>query len=206
MANYYKGFNPYRYADGNPWNGAATLYCIPSTDGSAFYIGDAVKSAAGSDADGISYVQKAAAGDTVRGVVVGVRVSDPGVSLQGTSLSLETISIPATKARAYYVYVADDPNVLFTMLDDSGVYPGGTTAANQRLAANKNANFTVATPSQGQHSATVLAAATIATTNTLPLKIFGFVQSPDNLVDGSAARRLIVKFNTHELLGSTAGV
>lgn len=207
MANYPKGFSPYRYSQGTPWNQQATLYCIPSSNGSAFYIGDAVKSLAGSDADGIPYVQKAAAGDTVRGVIVGVRVADPGVSLQGTSLSLEVLNVPATKARDYYVYVVDDPEVLFTITDDGTTYPGGGTAtANQQAAANKNANFVVAAPSFGPISATTLGASTVATTSTLPLRILGFVQSVDNPVDGTAGRRLIVKFNTHELIGNTAGV
>jgi len=53
-------------------NQQVRTYYIPSTDTSAYYIGDVVKTIAGSDANGIPAVAKCASGNTPRGVIVGV--------------------------------------------------------------------------------------------------------------------------------------
>jgi hypothetical protein len=194
-----RGFVPSRYLDGSAWNGATSMYCIPSTDGSVFSVGDAVKSAAGADANGICYVQKAAGTDTVRGVVLGVIPANPGgTSLVGVTLDLANQQIPATKAKDYYVFVADDPQILFEIQDDG-------LAALTATASNKNASFTVANPTTPQQiSASVLSTASVATTNTLNLKIFGLVQKPNNAFGVNA--NWLIKFNQHELQGGTAGV
>ena len=39
------GFKPVKHLNGNPWNGKVNVYYIPATDGTATFIGDAVKSA-----------------------------------------------------------------------------------------------------------------------------------------------------------------
>lgn len=195
-----RGFVPSRYMDGSAWNGAANMYCIPSTDGSVFSPGDAVKTAAGGDANGIPYVQKAAGTDTVRGVVVGVLVANPNnPSLVGTVLDLTTQNIPATKAKDYYVLVADDPNILFELQDD-----GLNAAITVATACNKNATFTVANPtSPQQNSASVLNSGSIATTNTLNLKLVGLAQKPNNAYGAYAT--WLVRFNLHELGTGTTG-
>ena len=194
------GFAPLRYLNGAAWNGATNVYLVPSTDGSVISVGDAVKSAAGGDANGISAVAKAAGTDTVRGVVVGVLAVNPNdPSLVGTNLDLTLQNIPATKTKDYYVMVVDDPAVVFS-LEDDGV--GGLSAA---AACNKNAIFVVANPvAPSQVSATTLSTASIATTSTLNLKLLGLVQAPDNAYGVNAD--WAVMFNLHELRGSTAGV
>lgn len=200
-----RGFSPVSNNAGNPWNEQATLYYIPSSDTNAYYIGDAVKSAAGADANGVSQVAKITSGNeattAIRGIIVGVRVADPGVSLQGKTLDLASLAVPATKARDYYVYVVDDPAVIFEIQDDGTTFP--TSAA---ACANKNVSYNVAAPSGiSPLSASTLAASTAATTNTLPLKIMGFVQRVDNDMS-SAYRKVLVKINNHELQGGIAGV
>lgn len=175
------GLMPIEHIDGSPYNGRATRYYIPSTDTSAYYIGDPVALAgvagggAGTqdaDANGVPAIGKVANGDTLwLGPIVGVEVVNPGAaSVQGTSLTLETISIPATKTKAYYVYVADDPGLIFEMQGDG-------TATNQTAAKSTyNCDITVATPSTGAQSASVIASAGIALTATLPLKLMGLSQ------------------------------
>lgn len=195
-----KGFVPSRYRNANPYTGSSNLYCIPSTDGSQFGLGDVVKSAAGGDANGIPYVQKAAGTDTVRGVVVGVL--PPGYnnpSLVGVNLDLTVQNIPATKTKDYYVLIADDPDILFEVADDG-------VSALTSTACNKNASFTVTNPtSPGQNSASVLGTATVATTQGLNLKLIGLVQKPGNVYGKNAL--WTVMFNQHELGGpNTAGV
>ena len=96
--NRINGFSPSRYLNGAPWNGQANLYAIPVSDTTASYaIGDVVQSAGGSDADGVIYIKKAPSGfnaaGAALGVIVGIRVADPGVSLQGVALGLSLIHI-----------------------------------------------------------------------------------------------------------------
>lgn len=195
-----RGFVPSRYINGAPWNEATNMYVVLAAEPNEISPGDAVMSAAGGDANGIPAVTKCTAGtETVRGVVVGVLVATPNnPSIQGVNLDLTVQNIPATKARNYYVLVVDDPQVLFELQDD------GLTALTA-TSCNKNAVFTVANPtSPQQNSATVLKTSSVATTNTLNLKIVGLKQSPNNTFGVNA--NWLVKFNEHELQGGTAGV
>jgi len=80
---------------GGKWNEQGRVYAIPTADTSNSYaIGDCVMSKAGSDFTGVRYIQKWGGATTTSalplGIIVGIRVADPGVSLVGTSLSLET--------------------------------------------------------------------------------------------------------------------
>ena len=189
-----KGFVPSRYLNGSPYNGGTNLYCIPSTDGSMFSVGDAVTTVAGGDANGIPNVAKATGTSTVRGVITGVLpVGYNNPSLVGVNLDLTLQNVPATKTKAYYVLVADDPNLLFEIMDDGA-------AALTATACNKNAIFVVVNPtSPAQVSASTLSAASVATTSTLNLKIMGLVQKPNNAFGINAL--WLVKFNLHELIG-----
>lgn len=209
--NRIKGFSPHSYLNGAAWNGQARLYAIPVADTTASYaIGDVVMSAGGSDANGICYVKKVPAANASNfaalGVIVGIRVADPGVSLVGTSLLLENLFIPAgTRTNVRYVYVVDDPNVLFEV-------SGGATATNLTLAkARYNAGIgsfysgadqtyaidqtTYLSPS-APYSNVIVSSATVNTTATLPLQIVGLVQRDDN--SAGAYSSLLVRFNLHE--------
>lgn len=186
------GLSPVQNGDGSPWNQQVSTYFIPQADGSAYYIGDIVKSLAGFDAATLApHAIKAVAGDAARGVIVGIEV-DPD--------NLGRIFAPATKTRSYRIYVVDDPNVIFEMMDD------GITGANLvTTAVGKNANFTVAAPSGVvPTSATVINSSTIATTADLPLKIIGLKRVAGNTA--AAFARWLVRFNKHEFIGTTAGV
>ena len=72
------GLRPVRSLNGAPWNGAATLYYIPSTDTNAYNVGDVVASLAGGDvvsgASSVVLVGTRGAANTSgnsRGVIVG---------------------------------------------------------------------------------------------------------------------------------------
>jgi hypothetical protein len=193
-----RGFVPSRYLDGGSWNGGMNMYLILAADASVYSVGDAVKSAAGADANGISAVTKAAGTDYVRGVIQGVFVSPPNsTSLAAVTIDLNMQQIPAVKTKDYYVMVVDDPSVLFEIQDDG-------LAALPTTACNKNAIFTVANPTAPQqNSATVLSTASVAVTGTLSLKLMGLVQKPGNAFGVNA--NWLVKLNLHELQGATAG-
>ena len=195
-----RGFVPSRYHAGNPWTGGVNLYHIPSTDTNQYNPGDAVKSLAFGDANGISSVTKIINGtDTVRGVIAGVLLAAPNLpSLVGINLDLTVQNVPAVKQRDYYVLVVDDMDVIYELQDD-----GLTVLPN--TACNKNASFTVANPtSPQQNSATVLNTASVAVTSTLNLRLMGLTQLPNNAYGANATWN--VMFNQHELMGNTAGV
>lgn len=195
------GFQPIR--NNNMNTGQVNLYYIPATDGSEYSIGDAVKTVAGGDPNGIPQIQKStgASAEYQRGVIVGfeaVPAVGQNTSIQGTPLTLEVINAPATKTRAYYAWVLDDPQAVFIIQDD------GLNALTS-TACNKNATFTVANPAGLiQISATTLTTGTVATTSTFPLKIRGLYQAvaPGGGNTFGVNAKWVVSFNLHELSAS----
>lgn len=188
------GLNPVQYLDGSPWNMQARMYRIPSADGNAYAVGDVVKSATGADTAGVINVVAAAAGDVPRGVIVGIVVAPTvkGTPVTGMVPNLNVLTIPATKAYDYYVLVADDPSIVFEIQANNA---GTLTITSQ------NANIVTAALGTNTVSQTQLNAASIATTNTLQLKILGQPQRIN--VDNSANAPLLVMFNIHEFKGAT---
>jgi hypothetical protein len=195
-----RGFVPSRYRAGNAWTGGTNLYVIQAAEPNQINVGDALKSSANGDANGIPALTKITNGtDTVRGVVVGVLLAAPNLpSFLGINLDLTVQNIPAAKTHDYYVLVVDDMDVMFELQDD------GLNALTA-TSCNKNATFTVTNPtSPQQNSATVLNTASVAVTATLNLKMQGLVQKPNNAYGAYAA--WCVMFNQHELMGGTLGV
>ena len=177
-----------------------TRYYIYASDTDPYYIGDAVISAAQGDSTGTPGIAKATGAQTLRGVVIGVEPANQNqISLQGVSLDLAIDSVPATKTRAYYVYVVDDPSVIFSIQGDA-------TATNQ-VATNSNKNFSLTIANGAttvSASGTVLSSSTLNTTNSLNMKAFGLLQVPGNAYGAYAI--WLCKINLHELsaAGTTA--
>ena len=194
-----RGLSPVGTITGAAYNEQGRLYAIANDGTNTYAIGDVVKVAGSSDANGVPYVTKAATTDTPVGVVVGIRVADPGVSLVGTTLALNTIYLPLNSGTRY-VYVVDDPNVIFQVQGDST----GVAAAD----VFKNAGLTITAnqTSLSQSSPlsdTVLNASSflaIASSGSLalPLQIIGLVQVSNN-APGAYAQAL-VKWNKHQFL------
>jgi hypothetical protein len=201
------GFAPFRTLGASTFNSQTNRYRIPSSDGSAFYIGDAVAQVAGADTFGVPNVQKSASTTSYRGVIVGVENPTVGAqSIQGTVIDDTITSIPATKTRDYYVYVVDDPQTLYMIQDD------GITGANLVAAsASLNSSLTIAAPAIGYMlSATVLLSSSFAVTGTLNTKLMGLAQIPSlpgNVVNSFGTYAVwIVKANQHNLMGNQVGI
>lgn len=213
MANTNKinGLSPVGYLNGAAYSGQARMYAIPTSDTTASYaIGDIVQSAGGSDANGIPYIIKVPAASASSfvavGVVVGTSIADAGVSLVGTTLNLEqTYILSGTRTAVRYVYVADDPNLLFEasagatatnitlakMRYNTGIasfYSG----ADQTYAISQNTYLGPNAP----YSNIILSSATVSTTNTLPIQMLGLAQKSDNAIGAYA--RILCRFNNHE--------
>lgn len=176
-------------------------YYIASTDTDAYYIGSPVILAAGADAKGVPAVAIGAAAGVYVGAVVGVEPANVnGISQVGTNLNMEQVSIPATKTRAYYVYVSDDPNQIYEV-------QCGATATNLTAAkANYNFDLTIAAPSPASspQSATIVDNSTITTTNTRSMKMMGLAQRENNEIGAYQVVRC--KINTHQYANAIAGV
>lgn len=196
MANTNKvnGFRPVRYLNGAPWNGQANKYVIPAGNGTATFIGDLVKADATGDDAGYQTVIQAAASNAVLGVIVGMEVT-PG--------SLDTPQYRAASTRRV-VWVADDPNLIFEAQEDGDTDPLETTDIGLNINVVVGAGSTVTGASGMQ-----IDSDTAATTATLPLRLMGVVQRPDNenvlSAGGQAYTRWEVKINNHQL-GSSTGV
>lgn len=195
MANPNKpaGLQPVQYLNGSPWNGQARTYYIPSTDTNAYAIGDPVVSVAGGDSNGVQQVTlaTAGAGNPLRGVVVGTGTKE---WLMADPSNLDSIIIPATKLKAYYVMVVDDPQVLFQIQE------GNTTTYLTAANIGQNANLFAGT-NNGFVSGWTLNNSGVANTANFQLKIMGLRRTIDNTFGQYA--QWLVRINNHELANQT---
>lgn len=185
-ANVAYGGKPIRHLNGSPYNGAANLYYIPASDSSNYFIGDFVKSTGTSDATtGVATVIIAAAGDVLRGVVVGF-VPNP-----------DTPQLMYRPASTYMgVWVMDDPDVIIS-IQASAAYAITNVGENANIVVGAGSIYTGV-------SGTQLDSTSYATTSTLQLKVLGPVLTADNTVGTNT--KLLCLMNSHELKVGTTGV
>lgn len=190
------GLRPHSYLNGTPWNGQARMYCIPNTeDTNAYAIGDPVELAGGADAAGVPTVILATPGSGLTGVIVAMAGTKYG-SHGGDPTSLDTLVVPATKTKDYYVLVCDDPNVLFEVQEVSG----GTALTAAEVGLNANL---VAGTNNGYISAWELNNSGEATTSTLDVQLMGLVQRPGNVFGEHA--KWLVRINNHSYNAGITG-
>lgn len=184
-----EGLKPVRYASGAPYTGACNMYFVPATDATALFVGDPVVIAGDADADGVPTVTRATAGggNSITGVVVGVR-NTPSQTTRYRKAS-----------DAMYVLVADDPHLLFEIQEDAigGALASTNVGQNIDLVAGSGSTTTGLSGFQADSS-------TAATTNTLQLRIEGFVRRTDNAIGANA--KILVRINKHENANGLAGV
>ena len=174
------------------------MYCIPSTDGNAFAIGDPLVLAGSADSNGVPTVTLATAG--FGNLVLGALVSSGGLKY-GTDIvdpaRLDTIIIPATKTKNYYVMVADDSNILFEIQEDS--------IGNNLAATDVGSNVDlVSGTNNGYVSGWMLDSSTVNTGATRQLKIMQAIQRQDNAIGQYC--KWLVKPNNHQYAAGVAGV
>ena len=198
-ANTPRGLSPVGTITGAPFNEQGRLYAIANDSSNTYAIGDVVKVAGGSDANGVPYAIKAATTDTPVGVIVGIRVSDPSVSLVGTTLALNTIYLPLNSGLRY-VFVVDDPSVIFEV---EGNATGVAAADVFKLAGlTITANQTTLAQSSPLSNTVLDAASFLASSASgslaLPLQIIGLSQAVNNAAGAYA--NALVKWNKHQFL------
>lgn len=192
------GLRPVSYRNGSGYQGRATMYYIPSTDGNAYAIGDPVVFSGAGSAGGIPVVTLATAGtgNQVLGAIISTGGRKYGGSLVDPA-NLDTTVIPATKTKDYYVLVADDPDIEFEVQEDSD---GGALAV-ASLASNINL---IAGTNNGYSSGWMLDSSSVTTTATLQAQLLRLSQRPDNEVGAYA--KWVVRIVNHSLNAGTAGV
>lgn len=189
-----------------------TPYYIPSNNANALAIGTPVTLTGTSNSNNVvsggqewpagtlPSISIATGGDTNKllGSIVAINFNPTNQiipSASGASVSASYVPV-STEA---VVFVADDPDQLFTILDN------GTNA----LAVTdigQNANLTIGTVNAftGQDS-TTLASGALNTTSTFQLKLLRLNNRPNNVI-GSVNAEYVVKINNHLFGNVTAGV
>jgi len=180
------GLKPMRHRDGSPYNGASKRYYVGTGDANNIFIGDVVKLSGSGSTEGIpGIVQHTAgagssAGDGPVGVVVGFE--------NLTSGNLSRTYRPASTAM--YVLVADGPNLMFAVQEDS---VGGALAVTD---IGLNADIIIGTGNTlTGTSAFELDSSSAAVTATLDCRIHEVLQRPDNEVGANAI--WLVSLNNH---------
>jgi len=193
------GFTPVGYLNGAQWNGQARLYSIAASYGTALYIGDPVISSGTADANGVPGIAIGATTGALRGVIVGLGVSE---GLMADPTNLDRMYRPASDSRVWYAMVADDPNIIFEVQEESN----GTQLAATEVGLN---TISKSGTGNGYVSGWMIPSATGATPNTtatLQLRLLGLARRPDNAFGAYA--KWLVQINVHELAHGTgaAGV
>ena len=175
------------------------MYSIAASYGTALYIGDPVISSGTADANGVPGIAIGATTGALRGVIVGLGVSE---GLMADPTNLDRMYRPASDSRVWYAMVADDPNIIFEVQEESN----GTQLAATEVGLN---TVSKSGTGNGYVSGWMIPSATGATPNTtatLQLRLLGLARRPDNAFGAYA--KWLVQINVHELAHGTgaAGV
>lgn len=192
------GLKPVNKNSSGVFNAGVNKYYIPSTYGTALFVGDPVLKTGtanttaykGSAAGTMPEINKAAAGTSnkVTGVIVGFDELQTDQSKNYNPASTERVA-----------YVVDDPYARFWIQDDASA-----TLAAVDVSANFNLVITTAGSTTTGQSGTMLDASSTATTATLQLNILRLADIPGNALGANAIWE--VKLNGHTETGNTAGI
>jgi len=168
------------------------LYFVPSTDSTVIMVGDAVKLAGDARAaTGAPTVTRAGATDVAVGIVVGILFTGVGDLTNMPPVNNLNTPVYRSASTDRYLLVADDPNLVYE------VQYAGTSVSAATITANvgQNGQFTTTAGSTTSGSSGMqLDSSGLATTATLPLKIVGFPNRPDN-IPGDVYFSYYVKLN-----------
>ena len=184
------GLKPVRYLSGAVYTGAVNTYFVPASDGTAIYTGGLVKEAGSADADGTPTVTgNVATGDAVVGVVGGVK------PVTADSLTYREASADR------YVFVADDPTLLFEVQEDS---VGAALAATDVGGVADLASFTAGSTTTGMSSIEIDSSTVTASGDgTEDVKIVRLAQRQDNEIGTNA--KWLVRLNNHAFVDGNTG-
>ena len=179
------GLRPVGTKGAGNWNGAVSMYLLPSTDNTATFKGDLVKlggsaGAAGTvvngiDVEGMPTIAQSAAGDVHISVLVGLLPLQTDLSVKHRTASTNRIAL-----------VSDDPMTVYEIQEVSG----GTALTATEVGLNANVVVGTGNTTTGA-SGVELDNATEAATAALDVHILGLVRRPDNAF-GEHAKWLVM--------------
>ena len=187
------GAKPVKHLNGMPWNGKFNIYY--KEDAEDLFIGSIVASGGTADATGKYPTVKLATTTPPRGIVVGFSTSP---NIVADPANLARVYSPSTET-GVYVAVADDPNIIFEMQEDSSTALTITEVGLNFSPTSESGNTTTG------KSTIEIDCSTELTTSTLSMKLLRVVDRPDNALGTNCKWECM--FNAHELgqgLGSTA--
>ena len=197
-----RGFTPVGTLSGASVSAGTRLYAIPTSNTTlSFAVGTPIMLAAGCDTNGVQYCTAWGGATTTSalpvGIIVGVQSVSPGISLEAGVLDLtQTFINPSTRATVRYVWVDDNPLCVFEAQFDAT----GATAA--QLGYNAAVTLATTTVHTGATPFSTAVLTTPAVTATLPIKLLGAVQRPDNAP--GAYVTALCKWNYHAYFGIPA--
>jgi hypothetical protein len=178
------GLKPVRMLDGTPFTGSVDMFYLPSSVGTAAFVGDPVRFAGSADSAGVASVALCNATDTITGAIVGF----------ADAASMELGYGAASTIR--YPLVAHGQDLLFEIQEDSD---GAALTADE---VGLNAQIIVAAGSTyTRQSGVELDSSSAATTATHGLRIRGLASRPDNAI-GTNANWLVSLNDTTESPGT----
>ena len=188
MASVLAGFRPVKHINGSPFNGQVNRYVVPAAEALVLNVGDLVKlSDSASDAP---YPACERSTFTTTGPILGAVV---GFEVDTSNLNAPNIRQTLTRRIAL---VADDPTIIFAAPQD-GV--GGVISVNSiglNVAVAPGADGVATSP-----GASIMAvdSSTVGTGSTLPFKVVGITDSPDNdPTSTSRPAEVLVLCNSHQ--------
>jgi hypothetical protein len=195
------GFRPVKNLVGGAMTGQIETVFAPSSDGSVIMVGDAVELLGDARAaTGVPTVKRlAAATNAPYGIVVGISFEGVGDTQNVPPVTDLNTPVYRRASTDRYLLVCVDPNVIYE------VQYAGTSVAAATITANvgQNGQFTLTAGSTTTGASGMqLDSAGLNTTNTLPLKIVGFPNRPDN-IPGDTYFSYYVKLNVSQLSVST---
>lgn len=184
------GLRPVRYLSGAPYNGAVNKYRVNSANTSDIFIGGLVKSTGSANAQGIMGVSGAVStGEAVIGVVVGVEPVTAD----------SPVYRPASTERI--LLVADDPNLVFEIQEDS---VGGAGAAGAVGSVADLTGFESGSTVTGRSTMMVdTSTATASGDGTEDVLLVGLAQREDNEFGDYA--KWLVRLNNHSFVDGNTG-
>ncbi len=180
-----RGFTPVKYRSGAPYNGAANKYYKSASV--ILGIGDPViRTATSASPEGYAAVTRATTGAAITGIVVGIDPLKSDLSKQGS----------VAAAVSSYVYVADDPNLLFEVQEGGS----GTALAINDIGLHIDAITAVDADVVIGRSKYQIDNGAVATGNTFRLE--QLVQRSDNALGAYA--KWLVSPNLHTEVNASA--
>lgn len=186
------GFRPVKTITGAAWNGQSEVVFVPSSDSTVIMVGDAVKllgdARAATGAPTVTRVSGAT--DIAYGIVVGILYTGVGDAQNMPPVTDLNTPVYRRASTDRYLLVCNDPNVVYEAQYLTTSVAAATITANVGL--NGSWDLTAGNTSSGASGMSI--AALSATTATLPLKVVGFPNRPDN-VPGDTYFSYYVKLN-----------